>query len=146
MRHTTIPILICLFVFLSSPASAHQTTLVTTLISADGSTSPIVLDAKSRVKLSLSSGKGGVIKFKLTKALDSNGQRITAAGNSLEIDAIVKGVPQQVSIPFDINNGNAKVNNFPLNLVKPDIIQILGITLEDQSGETFATLGVRILP
>ncbi len=127
---------------LSSPAAAHQTSLSATLIAVDGSVSPVKYGPKTNLRLSLSSGNGGKLKFKLKRAVDAGGNKITALGNTLRMEVILNGVPQSLQFPFDIINGNGKIGKALLGLVRPDIIEILEIVAEDQGGEPFATLGL----
>lgn len=124
-----------------SPVDAHQTSLNASLVAIDGSTSPIKFGDKSSMRLGLSSGNGGLIKFKVKKMEDAGGGKITALGNKVIIDAVLNGAPQTWEFPFDILNGNGKLPKTLLGLFKPDIIQFLEIRAEDSSGEAFAQAG-----
>jgi hypothetical protein len=127
-----------------SPAEAHQTSLNATLTEVVGSPSPIELSSSTRAKVSLSSSKGGRIRLKLRKTVDSLGAPIDALGNALELDLVVNGAPQSVSLPFDIENGNGKAELPTLGLVSPDLIEILDIRLVDQNADAFAALGFSV--
>ncbi len=123
------------------PADAHQTSLNVSLVPIDGSVSPIKFGSKSAIRLGLSSGNGGKIKFKVKKTVDAAGDKITALGNKLVIDATLNGAPQTWEFSFDILNGNGKLPKTLLGLVAPDLIQFLEIRAEDSSGVAFARSG-----
>lgn len=123
------------------PADAHQTSLNVSLVPIVGSVSPIKFGPKSAIRLGLSSGNGGKIKFKVKKTVDAGGNKITALGNKLVVEARLNGAPQTWEFPFDILNGNGKLPKTILGLVAPDIIQFLDIRAEDSSGEAFARSG-----
>lgn len=125
-----------------SPSSAHQTSLNASLVPIDGSVSPVKLGASSSIRLGLSSNNGGRIKFKAKKLQDADGNKITAAGNKIVIDALLNGAPQTWEFEFDLLNGNGKLPRLLLGLFAPDIIQFLEIRAEDAAGEPFARVGL----
>lgn len=140
-RKPLLGIAVAIALITPSVADAHITSLKASFIPSAGSTSAVKFGPKTGVSLSLSSGKGGVIKMKVKKLVDAVGGKISATGNNLRMDVIVKGTAATWLIPFDINNGNAKINNHPLGLFKPDIIEILDIKLQDSSGVAFGEFG-----
>jgi hypothetical protein len=136
-----LPLIAAIAFVLPAPALAHQTSLKAVFIAVPASTSPVKFGPKTAVSVNLSSGNGGTIKLKLKKAVDAGGGKITATGNNLRMNVVMNGAAQTWQIPFDISNGNGKINNHLLGLVKPDIIQIVDMALEDSGGVAFGHFG-----
>lgn len=125
----------------ANDVEAHQTSLNVSLVAVHGNASPVKFGPKSAMRLGLSSGNGGTIKFKVKKLVDGVGGKITAPGNKLVIDAKLNGAAQTWEFPFDISNGNGKLPKTTLGLTAPDIIQFLEIRAEDSGGVAFARSG-----
>lgn len=134
-----VVILLCTTV--ASQAWAHTTSLKLNFIEPAAGASAITWGSKSSASLNLSSGNGGKIKFKAKRFEDGGGGKITATGNNLVMDVVINGTPQVLQFPFDLVKGNGKISNVFLGLFKPDIIEIIDVTLQDSSANVFAEMG-----
>jgi len=93
-------------------------------------------------RVEIKSESGGVkVEMEIKGVSDtSTGELVTNTGNKFLIDAAVDGVPSVLEIPFDLNGGEAEVEE---NLdLSGQFLSIHTVLLEDPNNETFASPGI----
>jgi hypothetical protein len=125
----------------ASPAFAKLVNANASLVPVSGVVPAIIATPGS---LQFSPNRGGQIKFKLRRVLDpATLKPINSSNNTIFVDLVINGVPQTVSALFSIKSGNA-IGSFPsLNLLKGDLVEIAGASVEDSNNIQFGTIGLQ---
>lgn len=128
----------------NTTANAQVKPLTSAIIQVPDSASPILLAPTRDADVSFLAKKGGMLKVRLDKLRDVNGNLINSVDNMLQLEIVVNGgSPQVRETSFAIERGHAKIETF-LGLSQGDIVELRRLDILDSNNIRFATLGVRI--
>jgi hypothetical protein len=140
----TISLVVLFSVNSNTTANAQVKPLTSAIIQVHGSPSPILLAPTRDADVSFLAKKGGMLKVRLDKLRDVNGNLIHSVNNTLQFEIVVNGgSPQTRETSFVIDHGQAKIETF-LGLSQGDIVELRHLNIFDNNNMRFATLGVRI--
>ena len=126
----------------ATPATAHHTSLQVPLVPVPGTASLVLLSGPAHIEFIPQ--HGGEIRFVFSGAKDrTTGKSITALGNTLEIDLVINGIPEQKTFPFDIKGSKARGTLPGLGLAPFDLVEVKAVAMLDHAGNQFGTMGLK---